>query len=271
MTWQPTFIEKQIGAAPSSTCPATVVTDAGGAVLKAINNPEGPHALAREWIVTRLARWFGLPTFDIAILDVTDIDDIAMGKHARPVDPGPAIVTRYERGKNWDGKDSTLALIENTETITGIIVFDTWVRNRDRYLHGTRINLGNVYLSEENAAQGRFVLKAIDHTHCLAQGDLNAKMSGIDAIRDGRIYGLFPEFRSRVENPLVSDALNRLGNVDRSIIMEAVDDLPKAWQVEPAAVAAMTELLVQRASYLQDHLNEQLMKAIQLPLEGLDQ
>ncbi len=248
-----------------------VVTDEGGAVLKAINNPEGEHALAREWIVTRLAKWFGLPTFDIAIIEVTDIDDIRLGGDKRAAAVGPAIVTRYETGKNWDGKSVTLSLIENTEVFSWLVVFDTWVRNRDRYLPPTRQNLGNVYLSEENAAQGRFVLKAIDHTHCLADGDIHAKMNVIDAMRDERIYGLFPAFRKRIDNTLVADSLKRLESVDIGIIMDAVEGLPPAWHVEANGIASLADFLVQRASYLQSHLYEKLMKAIQLPLEGFDE
>ena len=43
-------------------------TDAGKGYLKALGGPEGPHTLACEWVATQLARWFGLSTFDFAIL-----------------------------------------------------------------------------------------------------------------------------------------------------------------------------------------------------------
>ena len=247
------------------------MTDAGLAAIKTLGNPEGPQVLAREWLVTRLAHWFGLQTFDIAQLEITKIDDIELGKGGGNAEPGMAVATRFEAGKNWDGKDATLSLLENPEDITRMVVFDTWVRNRDRYCPPKRKNLGNVFLSEEEAAKGRLVLKAIDHTHCLAEGDLTAKIKNISFVQDQTLYGLFPGFSRRIENSLVSSALKRLQDADRTIIMEAAQTLPREWEVDSTTVAAIVEFLLNRATFLQDHLLEKLMKAVQLNLEGFDE
>ena len=55
-------------------------------------------------------------------------------------------------------------------------MFDTWLLNCDRFSFPTRnpptkprINRNNVFLSEE-APDGKFVLKAMDHTHCFTCG-----------------------------------------------------------------------------------------------------
>ncbi len=53
----------------------------------------GPHALVREWIATRLAEWFELPTLDMAILDIDAIDEIPL-QNGTIVAPGPSCVTR---------------------------------------------------------------------------------------------------------------------------------------------------------------------------------
>jgi hypothetical protein len=68
--WQPTEII-QIGEAErTSTGVTRVLTDAGWAFCKPLGNRQGPHVLACEWVCIRLARWFGLPTFAAAIVEL---------------------------------------------------------------------------------------------------------------------------------------------------------------------------------------------------------
>jgi hypothetical protein len=74
--WQPTTFLRYVLTVQSSSRTALIETDAGAAYLKAINNPEGVHILACDWLGTQLARRFGLPTFDVAALDLTDLDEI---------------------------------------------------------------------------------------------------------------------------------------------------------------------------------------------------
>ena len=271
MTWQPTKILRQTGSVPSSTGPAIVVTDDGLAVIKTLGNPEGPHALAREWIVTRLANWFGLQTFDIAQTLISDFEEITNGKDSRLAEPGMAVATRFETGKNWDGKSTTLSLLENSEDISKIVVFDSWVRNRDRHRPPNRQNLGNVFLSEENAAKGRLVLKAIDHTHCLAEGDLDAKITKIANVKDETIYGLFPGFYSRIDNSQVTMALARMQAIDRQSLMDVIGNLPSEWSVSADAIVALVEFLLNRANFLAQHLPDKLIKAVQQNLEGFEE
>ena len=66
--WQPQTVLRYVRTVRSSSRTAFVQTDAGGAYLKAVNNPEGPHVLACDWFGTHLARRFGLPTFDVAVV-----------------------------------------------------------------------------------------------------------------------------------------------------------------------------------------------------------
>src|SRR5207244_3821961 len=69
--WRPTRVER-IGLSLDTSMGTTrVVTDAGPAYLKAMGNRQGPHALASELIASRLARWFGLPTFEWAVIPLT--------------------------------------------------------------------------------------------------------------------------------------------------------------------------------------------------------
>jgi hypothetical protein len=50
----------------SSTRPLLVETDSGRFVVKLVHGPEGPRALAAEWVCQKLAQQLGLPTLELA-------------------------------------------------------------------------------------------------------------------------------------------------------------------------------------------------------------
>ena len=129
--WPPTTFIRFGKSLSTSTNAAVVETDAGPAYLKAMGNPEGPHALACNWVRTRLARLFGLPTFEYAILQVdADVDEIPF-TNGRFAQSGSAFCTREEPGRTWGGGADELEPLVNSSDIPRLVVFDTWIRNRD--------------------------------------------------------------------------------------------------------------------------------------------
>src|SRR5580704_1943602 len=58
----------------TSTQPLLVETDRGDAFIKLPSNREGPHALACDLVGTRLAEWLQLPTFELALIEVPDLE-----------------------------------------------------------------------------------------------------------------------------------------------------------------------------------------------------
>jgi len=109
--WRPTAFIRYEGCADTSTGVARIITDAGKAYMKAIGNAEGPHALAREWVGTSLADWFGLQTLDFAIMQVGTDDEILLGK-GKTAQPGPAFVTRETPGHSWSASAKELDHLE---------------------------------------------------------------------------------------------------------------------------------------------------------------
>jgi hypothetical protein len=107
-TWRPTTFVRFQQALGTSMGTARVVTDTGPAYIKPMGNPEGPHSLACEWVGTRLAQWFGLPTSEFVItwLDAS-VDEILFltGGFAAC---GPAFVTRAMRGLCRSGESDEL-------------------------------------------------------------------------------------------------------------------------------------------------------------------
>jgi hypothetical protein len=154
--WKPQKIVRFVRNFPTGTGTILVKTDQGEGYLKAMGNPGGEHCLACEYVGTQFAHWFGLPTFDFALIWVTDPDELPFHKGGK-AKPGAAFITRKERGGTWGGSDRELKRLVNQDDLTRLVIFDTWTLNWDRYSVDDkgkrRINRDNVFLSEEAPAR----------------------------------------------------------------------------------------------------------------------
>jgi len=246
-----------------------VETDQGEGFLKALGNPAGPHVLACELVGIELARRLGLRTFDFSIIHVTSDDEIPLtpGQHAAP---GPGFITRAEVGHSWGGGERDLALIDNPEGIASLVVFDTWARNCDRHHPDQtqrRPNPDNVFLSEEGASPGHFLLTAIDHGHILACGrELDATLANIDVVRDQNLYGIFPPFWAYLTKERVGVALEAMRAVTRGDVRGIVATIPQEWEVGDLARQAIVNCLMDRAAFLAEHMTGLLWPQQDLPL-----
>jgi hypothetical protein len=229
---------------------ASIQTDQGPAYIKALGNRSGPHVLAAELVGTTLAGLIGLRTFDSAIMNVTEDDEIPFRGGSKAL-AGPAFVTRKEEGHTWDGSAEQLAALENPEDIALLVVFDTWTLNCDRHLQTRRPKYDNVFLSSEGAPPARMALKAMDHTHCFTcGGDITSAVGHIDRVRDDRVYGLFPEFLPYLSRNSIRRALRSLTSIAANKIEQAVAAIPMEWEVDDAARLGLTTLIRYRADYI---------------------
>ena len=257
--WQPRQFRRYIETIESSSLTAVIETDAGRAYLKAINNPQGVHVLACDWIGTRLARRFGLKTFDIAILELAEDDEIPLDDKTNAA-PGPAFVTRAEDGHPMGGPAS-LQQVGNLDDIARLIVFDTWVRNCDRYAPGMgkdgkpRMNTDNLFLSADGTPDGKLVLKAIDHGHVFTCGKpLTPKLASIETIKDERLYGCFPFFRDTATVKQIGECATELKESRSMLCSGLFGDLPAAWDVSNQTKQAINRMLLERAVFLADNI-----------------
>lgn len=261
---------------------AIIETDAGRAYLKAMGNPEGPHALACELVCTRLALWFGLPVLDNAILPLTDADTIQLDD-SHHVQSGPAFVTRAVDTVDYSGTDRQLELIENPHDIARLVVFDTWVLNADRHpripianpaphpaARDRAPNRNNVLLTTEGAPPDRLRLLAMDFTHAISVGrELTAQILRIELTQDEGVYGLFPEFRPYVTRPVVRQAAERLREATPESIRQVVDMIPAPWEVGTEVRSSLVEFLHRRAVWLADRV-ETLLTPLCFPQGELE-
>ena len=138
----------------------------------------------------------------------------------------------------WGGDEHSLTAVVNPEDIARLMLFDTWTRNCDRHppdLAMRKPNYNNVYLSNEDLADGELRLVAMDHTHCFDCGrDLTERLARIDLVQDERMYGLFPPFRHYLDThrrALEAD-LARLAAVPRGEMTAIVSGIPAQWKVD---------------------------------------
>jgi hypothetical protein len=255
--WQPTKLKEVAGSADTSTGTTEVTTDAGRAYIKPLGNRQGPHVLATDWVGTHLAKWFGLATFDIAILNLgpDDVFDLPRGAKAKP---GSAFASRAVMGNPWGRSGSELDTLVNPEDITRLVIFDTWTLNCDRHhydLTQRKPNYDNVYLTYEGVEPGKRRLIAMDHGLCFIRSgeDLTAKLAQIDKVRAPHIYGLFPEFRGRLRQDIMNTCAARLSEMDLATARQMIATVPADWEVSKEARAAWAELISRRARFVADN------------------
>jgi len=256
--WQPTRLLEVVRSVHSSTNATEVNTDAGRGYIKTLGNRQSPHVLATDWVGTHLARWFGLSTFDIAILvlEAEDTFELPGGLLAQK---GPAFASRAMDGEPWGGCKTLLDLLVNPGDITRLVVFDTWTLNCDRHYPDTEVrkpNLDNVFLSFEGVDAGKRRLIAMDHGLCFIRSneDLTRKLANIDKVQNELLFGLFPEFRCKIDDDVVEECQSRLREMDASIARDIIATVPEEWDVSPEARSSWAELIDRRARFVADNI-----------------
>ena len=248
-----------------------VESDCGEGYVKALGNPEGPHALASEFVGTQLAEWFDLPVFDYALVSLTDDDELPFSRGGQ-AESGPAFISRAETGFTWGGDEWTLKKLANPADLSRLVVFDTWIRNRDRHHPDPEArapNLDNVFLSKDGVDNDSFILKAIDHTHCFGSTvDLSPRLAHLDEIQDPAVYGLFPEFRGLIDRAQIVSAAADLRGLDRSDVEAMVARVPRGWDVNRTTRTAWVRLICERAIFVANNVVEWIYPQSELPLGG---
>ena len=264
--WKPTRLLEVAKSADTSTGTTRVATDAGWAYLKPMGNRQGPHVLATDWVGTHLAKWFGLCTFDIAILTLAE-DDMFPLPRGYTAQPGPAFAAKAMEGEPWNKSGEQLDLLTNPEDITRLVVFDTWTLNGDRHHHDLNVrrpNYDNVYLSSEGIEPGKRRLIAMDHGLCFIRSgeDLTPKLAHIDKVKEERVYGLFPEFREMLREDIITKCAARLREMDSTTADAVIATVPPQWEVSSEARQAWSNLICSRAGFVADNIHKWVNDAV---------
>jgi hypothetical protein len=251
-SWQPRRVLRFIQGVRSSTRVMRVETDAGEGFVKTLGNPEGPHALASEWVGSRLAELLGIPTLDFTLIVIEPGTELPMAGGANAL-PGPAFISRLDTGLPWGGQPEQLASVANRADLANLVVLDTWIRNRDRFFVGPPIrqNFDNVWLSHRAGGRRGYVVTAIDHTHCFGDAaQLTTSLASISKVQDDRVFGLFPAFRKYLDEPSLQSACDRLSRITRRDIAPLIESIPEEWEVSAAVRQVWLDFLMQRTTYV---------------------
>ncbi len=250
--WRPTRFERLERRLRSRMSPAQVVTDAGPAYLKCLGSGASAHCLACEWIGTRVAGLLGLPTFEVALLELSP-DDVPFDETGCER-PGPAFAARSELGMPWDRSSRTLARLSNPDDLSRLIVADTLLANWDRLGPQREPNLDNVFLSRARVP-GELTLLAMDFSHCLVR---NRHLGpGLDAparVRDEALYGFCEAFAPYLTPENVAAALKGLARLTDEKIGGVVEEVPDAWEMDGAIRSRIRTFLMRRRDYLLESL-----------------
>lgn len=265
--WRPTRVTRFIRSIGSATRTAQVDTDIGEGYLKALGNPEGPHSLACELVGSLMAEWLGLTTLDFALVEVKNDDEIPFFDGGKAL-PGPAFISRADPlAIPWGGEVRDLHRVVNHLEISGLVVLDTWILNCDRHApDGRRVNRDNVLLSQVQGTSG-LRLTAMDFTHAFTcGGDITRRISHIERRHDEKIYGLFKEFEGFLNRDEVKRLAGVLGRITPERANEFIRMVPNSWEVDVGSRTAWATLLVDRARFLSENIEQILWP--QLELEG---
>jgi len=262
---QPTTIVREIEIFESSCRPAKVATDVADGFIKGVGNPQGRSALISEVLAAELGTWFGLQIPPFAIVANCPVR-IQMLSHPGYIEP-PLFFSKAVDGTPRDGGDTFLRRLRRPGDIARLVVFDTWIRNCDRFMEGSENSDNLLYaLSEE---RGLYELVPIDHSHCFIDIDFENDLPGSvpNLINDHQIYGLYPEFIPFITADSVDSALADLTKLDREFVIECVNALPAEWMFTSGLRSQLVDLICGRAAFVVGNLRDWLVDP-GLPFDG---
>jgi hypothetical protein len=196
-------------------------------VVKFQNNPQHPRILVNELLASRLAARLGLPTPQVAVIEVgqTLIDlttelAIQMGTGRIPCRPGFQFGSRYPgdpaRTPVHDFlPDENLREVENLADFAGMLVFDKWTCNTN----------GRQAIFFTEPGRSGFTASMIDQGFCFNAGEWSfpdAPLRGLYARQ--RVYDSVRGLRS------FEPWLERLKKIDWSSEFDSVQgEIPAEW------------------------------------------
>lgn len=261
---RPTEIRREIEKFPSSTRPARVDTDVGQGFVKGVGNPQGSDALISELVAAELATWFGLKVPPFSIIWRSQIE-IQMLNHHGSIEP-PMFFSLAVDGSPRDGGDTFLSRLRDKSAAARLVIFDTWIRNWDRY-SAEATNSDNLLYAPVPHSR-KYDLVPIDHTHCFAEF-LDDDLACRENVTDERVYGRFPEFAPLISRQHVAPALRKLAGLNRAFVTEIVNAVPQEWHLRREAAGALVELICERATYVVNTIGAKLIDDPEFP--GMDQ
>jgi hypothetical protein len=263
VNWRPARIERVNAVLTTSTKPLLVVTNAGTALVKYMGNRAGLDALVTELLAAELAGKIGLRTPDFAVVEIPEIET------ADPlvsVQAGPAFFSRWEQAQSLSPNSKLLANLRTPSDVARLVVFDTWIRNKDRFAddaNGGVLNYDNILFK---ADKRKTQLLVIDHSHAFAETSLEDEINDSWATEQ-TVYGLFNEFAPMLTRRDVKLALDILCSVAIGGIWDICRSPPPQWGFTASMANRLAALLVERAKLMNEWLPDAIFDQMEFDLD----
>ena len=251
----------------TSTKPLRVVTDCGPAIVKYMGNQAGLEALICELVGTELANCIGLVTPDFAVARMP-----AVGLPSHPllrVDAGPAFYSRWEEATSLSPRSTLLGNLRHSEDISKLVVFDTLLRNRDRFVDSIDDDYGNENFDNLLLRQDKrkVQLLVIDHSHAIVATTLEDEL-GQDWIDEQKVYGRFSQFAPLMTRRGVRAALAAINKIDLGTIESICEAIPREWGMTRTLGKQLSLCIVERGAKLGSWLPAALFDQYEMDFEG---
>jgi len=240
------------------------MTDKGAALVKYMGNRAGLDSLVSELLAGELASKLELQTPDFAIVDIPSIET---GDPFVTVQPGPAFFSRWEQAQSLAPNSRLLASLRRPADVSRLVVFDTWIRNKDRFAddpNGTLLNYDNILFKADIR---KTQLLVIDHSHAFAETSLEAEMDD-DWANERVVYGLFNEFQPMLKRRDVKSAIDMVSALDVEELRTICQSPPAQWGITTGAADRMAELLSERAKLMSEWVPDAIFAQMELNLDG---
>jgi hypothetical protein len=219
-------------------------------VVKFQNNPQGTRILANDMLGAALATRLGLPTPEIAIVDVrssliehTEDLVVQLGRGRYPCSPGLCFGSRYASKANPLGGRTMLEVwdflprdrmprVTNLVDFAGMLVFDKWTCNTD----GRQVVF--VRVTPQN-----FNVVMIDNGSCFNAAEWNFPDAPLRAL-----YALPRAYEAVLGIHTFELWLQLLETkIDRQWLAEVADEIPREWYAQATnTLAALLDKLERR-------------------------
>ncbi|WP_422370699.1 HipA family kinase [Hoeflea sp.] len=262
--WQPTRIERVNRVLSTSTKPLLVETDAGTALVKYMGNPQGNDALVSELVAANLAERVGLLTPEFAAVYIPKIEvlDPFVDVH-----PGAAFFSRWEQAASLSPNSKLLAQLRTPKDVSRLVVFDTWIRNKDRFTgdpYAGNFNYDNILLKPDKR---KTQLLVIDHSHAFAETTLEHEITE-NWSTEQNVYGLFNEFASMLTRHDVQSVLDSLCAIPIDEVRGICAAVPPEWGFGGALASRLADLLIERAHLMNTWFADAVFDQLEFDFNG---
>lgn len=208
-------------------------------VVKLMNNQQGKGVLVNEYIAFRLAKLMNLPAAEYKIVHISsELIDMFPALKKLNVPEGPHIGCLFAEQAVTLKNQVNLSICKNIETISGMIVFDYWIMNWDRYVTGANL----LFLQDTKR------LLLIDHANafCGPEWDTDELEENKNFVEVywGHYYEIFVPYIDG-SDPFYS-YLSTLEALERRELKEAVKGIPKEWKISYSMLEYLIEFLLCR-------------------------